>query len=131
MAVYVTSIGGKVVELYRPSGIQGEAGLDYELIEKTIVTSESGVNLVDSFPTTEVLTSVYIIQLTSECGYQYSKVTVMHNGDIVQLLESTTLLNEIRLGDFTAEIVDGNVELYCDVLSAITQITFVKSELSV
>lgn len=126
MATIVTSVGGRTVELYR----LGTQGADSEIQEYTLTTTESGINTIDSFPVTETTTAVYVVALACKSGYQYSKVTVMHNSSIVQVLESTTILNEIRLGTFSAEIVDGNVELYCDVLDPITQIKFKKSELS-
>lgn len=129
MATYVTSVGGRIVELYR-LGTQGEAGSDYSLVEYSLTTTESGITTIDTFPVSETTTAIYIVQLGGECGYQYSKVTVMHNSDVAQVLESTTLLNEIRLGTFTADIVEDNVELYCDVISADVQINFVKSELT-
>ena len=62
----------------------------------------------------------YMISITSGAAYEYTEVSMIHDGTNVYMTENNTLLSGASLATFTAAISGGNLQLLTTPANAVT-----------
>jgi hypothetical protein len=78
---------------------------------KTQAVSATSLTVVDTFALADYRSGRYIIQITQGTSYQMSEFRIIHNGTTTFITEYAVLETAGELGDFTAAINGGNVEI--------------------
>jgi hypothetical protein len=87
----------------------------------TLTTSATTANqVVDSIAIATYRAASYKITVSSGSAYQYTEVTLMHNGVDVYVSEINTILSGSSLATFTADISGGNMRLLTTPVNAVT-----------
>ena len=77
----------------------------------TFTFSSTSLQTVDSFAVSDFRSAEYFVELTDSTNYHLTKLLVLHDGTSSYVTEFGTLINNITLATFSADVNSGNLRL--------------------
>jgi hypothetical protein len=94
-------------------------------------TSNTDVQIVDSFAGTTYRSGKYLISITAGIAYQSTEIMILHDGTNAYITEYATLLSGSTLGTFVANVDSGTIRLFVTPTNATSNVKYQRTLLTV